>query len=61
LIDQSLQKLEDANAKAAEQRERQIELAHKQLEAYANSQSLLDKAEGIVDEAIEAISNGEDI
>ena len=37
LIDQSIQKLQDANDKAAEQRERQISIAENQLEAYQNS------------------------
>ena len=34
LVDQSIQQLQDANAAAAEQRERQIALAEQQLEAY---------------------------
>ena len=38
LIDQSLQQLQDANDKAAEQRERQISLQEQQLEAYKNSE-----------------------
>ena len=37
LIDQSLQELEDANQKAAEQRERQIAIAEQQLEIEKNS------------------------
>ena len=37
LIDQALQNLSDANEKAAEQRERQIELAQQQLDIYTSS------------------------
>lgn len=37
LVDQTIQELQDANAKAEEQRERQISLAQSQLDAYENS------------------------
>lgn len=61
LIDQSLQKLEDANAKAAEQREQQIELARAQLEAYGNSKEILAEAERIVDQAMDDLINGKSL
>ena len=51
LVDQALQKLEDANAKAAEQRERQIELARQQLEAYKNSEAIAIDARNIINDA----------
>ena len=38
LVDQSIQSLQDANEKAAEQRERQISLAEQQLESYKKSE-----------------------
>lgn len=51
LIDQSLQSLEDANAKAAEQRQQQIDLAQKQLEAYVSSGQAIADAEKLVQAA----------
>jgi hypothetical protein len=41
LIDQTIAEMEDANARAEEQRERQIELARQQLNAYTNSDEIL--------------------
>lgn len=61
LIDQSIQKLEDANAKAAEQRETQIQLMRDQLEAYKNSEDIVAAAKAMVDEAVEKLTDGEDI
>lgn len=48
LIDQSLQSLQDANAKAAEQRQQQIDLAQMQLDAYANSSLIWQQVESIL-------------
>ena len=40
LVNQALDRLQDANEKAAQQRERQIELAQKQLDSYADSSKI---------------------
>ena len=58
LIDQALQKLEDANAKAAEQRERQIELARQQLELYQNSEQIIAEATNTINNSIEQMASG---
>ena len=54
LVDQSLQSLQDANDKAAEQRERQISLAESQLEAYQNSMEFQQETDFQLNEMIAA-------
>ena len=56
LVDQAIQQLEDANAKAAEQRERQIVLAEAQLEAYQNSALFQQHIDSLMTEALSADS-----
>lgn len=56
LIDQTLQNLQDANEKAAEQRERQITLAQEQLDAYQNSIEFQSHIEDLMSEAMSADS-----
>ena len=58
LVDQAIAKLEDANAKAAEQRERQIELARQQLEAYQNSNQIIEDAKYLINESVEKMKSG---
>lgn len=58
LVDQSIQQLQDANEKAAEQRERQIELAQLQLDAYANSAEIWSEVQRIVDASLQQMIAG---
>ena len=55
LIDQTIQNLTDANEEAYQQRERQIDLAQKQLEAYLNSSEYQQD----VDSQLEALMSGD--
>ena len=56
LVDQTLQQLEDANEKAAEQRERQISIAEAQLEVYQNSAEFQRDIDNLMNEAMSADS-----
>lgn len=53
-IDQSIQSLQDANAKAEEQRERQIILAEQQLAAYQNSPEFQARVDAMLEEMTNA-------
>lgn len=48
LVDQEIQKLQDANAKAQEQRERQIALMQAQLDLWKNSEQIYSEANTII-------------
>lgn len=61
LIDQAIAKLEDDNQKAADQRERQIALMESQLESYSTSEEILAEAKDLIDDASEALLNGDNI
>ena len=52
LIDQSIQSLQDANAKAEEQRERQISLQEQSLENYKNSEQFQASVESALNEML---------
>ena len=54
LIDQSIQELQDANDKAAEQRERQIALQEQQVDLYKNSESYWNDIQTALDGFYEA-------
>ena len=56
LIDQSIQSLQDANAEAAEQRERQIALAESQLNIYENSAEF----QANIDRQLDNLLHGQD-
>jgi hypothetical protein len=58
LIDQALTNLQDANAEAAEQREKQISLLESQLEAYENSDEIWQDAMEIFARSMEEILAG---
>ena len=58
LVDQAIQDLQDANEKAAEQRERQIELAQKQLDSQKENGQLALQAASIVEEGLRQVQNG---
>lgn len=58
LIDQSIENLQAANEKAAEQREQQIEIAQSQLEEYANSTEIWTEVKTLVDQGYQAVANG---
>ena len=60
LIDQALTNLQDANAEAAEQREKQIALLEAQLEAYQNSDELWTDVAAIFATSMEMIAGGAD-
>lgn len=60
LIDQALTNLQDANAEAAEQRERQIELMEAQLEAYENSDEIWTDVAAIFSTSMAMIAGGAD-
>lgn len=60
LVDESLQKLQDANEAAAEQRERQIELMQAQLDYSKESGALMLEAENIVAESTADLLAGKD-
>lgn len=59
LIDQAIQNLQDSNERAEEQRERQITLAQKQLEAYEKSQLFVDKVDSEMESLLVADANTE--
>lgn len=61
LVDQAIQNLQDANAQAAEQRERQISLLQSQLDWEQESGQITAEAERIVMEGIHSIGNGVDL
>ena len=61
LIDQSIQNLQDANEKAAEQRERQIALQEQQLELYRGSTEYQHAIQEKLDTFFTEINNGTDI
>lgn len=59
LVDQQLQALQDANKKAAEQRQQQIDIAQAQLEAYSNSSQVWIDTKSILDKSlVEAKASG---
>ena len=58
LVDQAIQNLQDANEKAAEQRERQISIAEQQLQNDIESGRLTEEAAQIVTESIESLKEG---
>lgn len=58
LVDQALERLQDANEKAAEQRDKQIELAQAQLDAYSESSVSFDDAEAMLAQALNDASLG---
>ena len=60
LIDQALTNLQDANAEAAEQREKQIALLEAQLEAYENSDEIWEDVATIFATSMEMILGGTD-
>ena len=60
LVDQALDRLTDANAEAAEQRERQIAIMEEQLELYKNSEGIWVQARELVTDAAKHIENGGD-
>ena len=61
LIDQSIQNLQDANEKAAEQRERQIFLAESQLELYKNSTEFQNAISQQLNEFMGQVAAGVDV
>lgn len=61
LIDQSLQNLQDANEKAAEQRERQIALQEQQLKLYRNSEAYQKTIQETLDIFLAEVENGVDV
>ena len=60
LVDQAIQNLQDANAQAAEQRERQISVMEQQLQWEQENGLTTAQAERIVASSLEAINNGEE-
>ena len=60
LIDQALTNLQDANAEAAEQREKQIALLEAQLEAYQNSDEIWTDVAAIFSTSMAMIAGGAD-
>jgi hypothetical protein len=58
LVDQSIAKLEDANEKAASQREEQINLLRSQLEFWKETQNFKDEVDRIFEESRMIIENG---
>ena len=60
LIDQKLDALEDANAKAAEQRQKQIDLAQAQLDWSRESGQLSQEAARITNESLAQVNSGVD-
>lgn len=55
LVDQALERLQDANEKAAEQRDKQIEIAQAQLDAYNENDISYDDAQKLLDESLKNI------
>ena len=58
LVDQSIQSLQDANEKAAEQRERQIAIAEDQLEAYETSKRFQEDIDRALDNMLNNTNGG---
>jgi hypothetical protein len=58
LVDQSIAKLEDANEKAASQREEQINLLRSQLEFWKETQGFKDEVDRIFEESRAIIEGG---
>lgn len=59
LVDQALERLQDANEKAAEQRDKQIELAQAQLDAYSESDLSFADAQALLDKSLQSIGPNE--
>lgn len=59
LVDQSIERLQDENDKAAEQREQQIEIARQSLDAYLSSSALWNEVKTIVDTGLQAVADGQ--
>lgn len=59
LVDQQLDSLQDANEKAAEQRQQQIDIAQAQLNAYSKSQAIWNDVKGILDTSLRQTINGD--
>lgn len=58
LIDQAIEKLQDANEKAAEQREQQLEIQRAQLDEYINAGKIWNEVQRLVDDGFMQIANG---
>ena len=58
LIDQHLAKIQEANELAAEQREKQIQLASDALEVYRNSEDIWNDAQGIIVDTLQQLDRG---
>ena len=58
LVDQAIDNLSKENERAAEQRERQIELQREQLDAYANSSEVWNQVKRIVDDGFAQVALG---
>ena len=58
LVDDAISKLEEQNEKAAEQRERQIEIQREQLDAYLNSSAVWNDVKQLVDSGFTQVANG---
>ena len=61
MIDQAIQKLQDANEQAAQQRERQINLLQQQLDYEMETGQIADQAAQIVRESIDQVAAGQDV
>ena len=61
LVDQAINRLEEDNQKALEQREHQIELMRQQLDIYSHSDQILQEAKAKIEEAKNAFVDGKDI
>ena len=60
LIDQKLQQIQDANEKASEQRQQQIELMQAQLDAYSTSEQVWQDVEVIIKESLAQANASDD-
>lgn len=58
LVDQAIEKLQDANEKAAEQREQQLEIQRAQLEEYINSGKIWTDVKTLVDDGFTQVAKG---
>lgn len=58
LVDQAITKLQDANAAAAEQRERQIEIMNNQLTAYEESRAIWADVQQIINQSYDKAKGG---
>ena len=58
LVDQAIDKLSKENERAAEQREKQLEIQRAQLEAYVNSTAIWNDVKQLVDAGFAAVANG---